>query len=574
MQQEGRTREHGWATRFLPILTWAPAYDRRWLRADVIAGITVATLVIPKALGYAGIANVPLEHGLYAAALGAIVYAIFGTARQIATGPSSSLAAVAGSALALSNIADPADQVAFIATVAVVVGILFVLIALFQLGWISQFVSRAVIVGFLSGAALDVTIGELKRLTGTTAKGDNSWQEFWSWLGGLDAIHGTTLLVGGTALAALVVLRIFARGLPGTLVVVAAGLILSPLLDLGDRGVALVGDVPRGVPTPVLPDVGLALDHFVAVGAASFAIVMIGFSQSAGYARMFATRHGYRIDINQESLAQGAANIGSGLFQGIPVSTSLSASSLNDRAGAKSQVASLVTGVITVVGMLTFATLISSLPTPVLGAIIIEAVIFGMLDIRELRRLFRIQRADFWIAIAALTGVLLSGVLTGILIGVVLSVGWLIRTVTSPAMPQLGRAPGTQVFQELDTYPDGEQYPGILIVRLEGSLFFATADALGDRLRELVLTSPTPIWGAVLDCQSITFSDSQGSAQLKELIGLANVRGIDVRLARVKPNVFALLERDGVVQQLGADHFSANVYAAVESLLATREVVH
>lgn len=574
MDQASGTRQSGRIARFVPILTWWPAYDRGWLRADVLAGLSVATLVVPKALGYAGIANVPIEHGLYAAGAGAILYAFFGTSRQIATGPSSSLAAVAGSALILAHIETPQDAVAFVSAIALIVGILFALIAVFKLGWISQFISRAVIVGFLSGAAISVTISELRRLTGTSAQGDNAWQTFFSWLRGLGDTHLLTLVVGSLSLAALVALRTFVPRLPGTLIVVAAGLVASLFFNLSDHGVALVGDVPRGLPAPQAPDLGLIRDHFVSIGTAAFAIVMIGFSQSAGYARMFATRHGYHIDINQESLAQGAANIGSGFFQGIPVSTSLSASSLNDHAGAKSQVASLVTGAVVILTMVALAPLISNLPAAVLGAVIIEAVIFGMLDIPELRRIYRVQRADFWIAIAALVGVLLSSVLAGIIIGVVLSVGWLIRTVTAPAMPVLGRAAGTHVFRELDTYPDGEQFPGILPLRLEGGLYFATADALGDRVRELVLTTKPPIWALVIDFQSINFIDSQGSAQIRELITLADERRLDLRLARVKPVVQSVLARDGVVAALGEERFNTDVNAAVQALLATRNGVH
>ena len=560
----------GWRQRaasLLPILRWAPNYDRTWLRADVIAGLTVAALVVPKSLGYAGIANVPIQHGLYAAAAGAIIYALFGTSRQIATNPSSSLAAVAASALVLSGVTGDDDSVAFVSAIALAAGLLFVLLTIFKMGWLSQFISRAVIVGFLCGAALDVTVGELSKLTGSEASGDNAWQEFWSWLRGLDDLHGTTLFVGVLALAALFGLRAAAPRLPGALVVVVAGLVASAVFDLGAEGVALVGDVPRGLPVPELPDADLIGDHASYIGAAAVAIVLIGFSQTAGDARAFAAKHRYQVDINQESLAQGASNLGAGLFQGIPVSTSLSSSSLNDRSGAKTQVASLVTGGVVVLTMLAFAPLFSDLPKPVLGAVIIDAVLLGMIDIPEFRRMFRVKRSDFYIAVAAVVGVLVTGVLGGVLVGVILSVGWLLYRVTSPPMPVLGRDREAHVFRELQEYPGDEQFPGTVVMTLGGGLYFVTAEALGDRIRELVASAEQRPAAIILDCGSIHFIDSQGSAQLKDAATTLAASGIGFRLARLRPNVREVLERDGVLELVGSDRVHGGLNEAVDAQL-------
>ena len=547
----------------LPIISWAPSYDRTWLRPDIIAGLTVAALVVPKSLGYAGIANVPIQHGLYAAAAGAILYALFGTSRQIATNPSSSLAAIAGSALILTGIVDEQVAVEFVAGIALLTGVLFLAMTIFKMGWISQFISRAVIVGFLFGAALDVTVGELNKLTGTSDDGDNAWQEFWSWVDGLGDLSRSTLFVGVLALVALFALRAVAPRLPGTLIVVVGGLLASTLFDLGDRGVELVGDVPRGLPAPSIPSLDVFLDNAVYMLIAAVGIVMVGFSQNAGYARAFAIKHHYRIDIDQESLAQGAANIGSGLFQGIPVATSLSSSSLNDHSGAKTQMASLVTGGVVVLTMLAFAPLFSDLPEPVLGAVIIEAVLMGMIDVPAMRRMFHVKRSDFWIAVAALVSVLLLGVLGGVIVGVILSVGWLVRTVTSPAMPLLGREHGTHIFREIDVYPDDEQFPGVIVFGIDSGLFFATSDALGDRFRELMLSGEQPTSAVVLDCRSVTFIDSQGSAQLGELIEYSRAQGITLVLARMRPQVIEILRRDGIMDQLGDDELFESVNDAV-----------
>ena len=302
---------------------------------------------------------------------------------------------------------------------------------------------------------------------------------------------------------------------------------------------------------------------------AAVGIVAIGFSQTAGDGRFFATKHGYRIDVNQETVAEGMANLGAGLIQGIPVSTSLSASSLSDSAGAKSAVASLTTGAVVVLTLILFAPLFSVLPKAVLGAVIIDAVIGGMIDIPEMRRLYRVKRFDFGIAVAAILGVLTLGVLAGIVIGVILSLGWLVHVTATPAMPVLGRVRGTHVFRELDAHPDDEQFPGILALRLDGGLFFVTADALGDRIREAGLAADPPLTAVVLDCQGIDFIDSQGSAKLGESVDLARGRDVTFRLARVKPAVMEVLARDGVLERIGADHIHLDVNEAVTAQLAS-----
>jgi SulP family sulfate permease len=450
----------------------------------------------------------------------------------------------------------------FVAMITLVSGVLFLLLAVLKMGWIAQFLSRAVVTGFLFGAAIDVVIGELPKLTGTKVTGSNPLQELWSWFGTLGDASLVTVVVGVAALMVVFGLRVIAPRIPGALVLVVGGLVASWLFDLGTHGVALVGDVPRGLPVPQVPDLHLLGDHAGTIAAAAVALVLIGFSQTAGDARTFAARHHYRIDINQESAAQGIANAGAGLFQGMPVSTSLSASSLNDHAGARTGLASLTSGVTVLLTLVVLAPVFSKLPKPVLAALIIEAVVMGMMDVPEMRRLARVQRFDFWIAIAAITATLLVGVLAGVIIGVGLSLIWLISVATRPHMPLLGREPGTQAFRELDEHPGDEQFPGIVVLRLDGGLFFATSDALEDRIREVAL-STSGITGIVLDCEGIDFIDSQGSAKMREILELTDQADAILRLARVKPAVRAVLERDGVLDRIGDDKTHGNVDQAV-----------
>jgi SulP family sulfate permease len=506
-----------------------------------------------------------VQNGLYAAAAGAIVYALFCTSRHISTGPSSSLAAVAGGAVLFAGVGG-AQAAQLVAAITLVTGGLFLLLAILHLGWIARFLSRAVVTGFLAGAAVDVVIGELPKLTGTSSSGDTAWGELASWLRGLGDASWTTLLVGLAALGLILGLRFFAPRVPGALVLVVAGLLATYLLDLGSHGVALVGPVPRGLPAPELPGIDVFRQHYSEIVIASVGLLLIGFSQTVGDARAFAVRHRYAIDVEQESVAQGMANLASGVFRGMPVSTSLSASSLNEAAGARSAVASLATGGFVILTLIALAPLFSKLPKAVLGAIIIDAVVFGMIDVSALKRLYVVKRFDFWIAMAAVVAVLSAGVLAGVLVGIALSLGWLVYVATAPGMPILGREPGTHAFRDLAENPADETFPGIVVVALDAGLFFATADALDERIRSLV-SNGQDVRAVVLDCEGVDFVDSQGAAKLQEILDFSASASIELRLARVKPAVARVLERDGVLGRIGESHVHSNVQRAVMSQL-------
>ena len=377
------------------------------------------------------------------------------------------------------------------------------------------------------------------------------------------------MLVGVVALAVIFGLRFVAPRVPGALVLVVGGLLATWLFDLEAHGVALVGPVPRGLPAPVLPGLDVFQQHYATILAAATGLLLIGFSQTAGDARAFAVRHRYRIDVNQESVAQGMANAASGVFQGMPVSTSLSASSLNESAGARTPVASLATGGLVLLTLVALAPLFSQLPKAVLAAIIIDAVVFGMIDIPELRRLYRVKRFDFWVAATAVVAVLSAGVLAGVVIGIVLSLAWLVYVATSPGMPLLGREPGTQVFRDVIENPDDETFPGIAVVRLDGGLFFATTEGLDERIRELSQRADPALRAVVLDLEGVDFVDSQGAAKLAEILDFAESVNIQLRLARVKPAVASVLRKDGLLERLGDDHVHGNVHRAVEEQIAT-----
>jgi len=374
--------------------------------------------------------------------------------------------------------------------------------------------------------------------------------------------------VGAAALAVILGLRFSAPRVPGALVLVVGGLIATPVFSLEAHGVALVGTVPRGLPTPGLPDLDVFRDHYSTILAAAAGLLLIGFSQTAGDARAFAARHRYRVDVDQESVAQGMANLAAGAFRGMPVSTSLSASSLNESAGARTPLASLVTGGLVLLTLIALAPLFSDLPKAVLAAIIIDAVVFGMIDIAGLRRLWGVKRFDFWVAAAAIVAVLSAGVLAGVVIGIALSLVWLVYVTTTPDMPLLGREPETHVFRDALEYPGDETFPGYAVVRLEGGLFFATAEALEERVRELADDADPPLRAVVLDMEGVDFVDSQGAATLAEIIDFVESAGIRLSLARVKPSVGRVLATDGVLERLGPDGVHDGINLAVEAQFA------
>ena len=393
--------------------------------------------------------------------------------------------------------------------------------------------------------------------------GRNSRRGFGGWA----ILSLVTLLVALVALAVILGLRFASPRIPGALVLVVGGLIASVVLDLGTHGVALVGPVPRGLPLPQVPSLEVVSQNVPTIAVAALALLLIGFSQTAGDAQAFATKHRYRIDLNQESVAQGMANVGAGVFQGMPVSTSLSASSLNESAGARTPIASLATGAIVLATLFLLAPLFSELPKAVLGAIIIDAVVFGMINVAEFRRLRRVKPFDFWIAIAAVIGVLSVGVLLGVVVGIVLSLLWLINVATRPSMPLLGRETGTHVYRDLDEYPDGETYPGVAVIRIDGGVFFATAAALDERVRAILGSQPD-LHSLVLDLEGVNFVDSQGAAKLSDIHELADASAVELRLARVKPDVSRVLAADGLIDRIGRDRIHGNVHRAVEAAKA------
>jgi high affinity sulfate transporter 1 len=549
--------------RYLPIVSWLPNYDRAWLKTDLIAGLSVWALMVPTSLGYAAISGVPVQYGLYAAAVGLIAFALFTTSKQVTQGPSSSTAAVLGAAVLTVASAGSDEAVAIAAAIVLTTGILYLIMYLFKLGWISEFLSSSVLTGFTFGVAINVAAGELFKVTGTESTGTNTWTKLWAWITSLPEANLTTLVVGVAALLVVFGIKIFAPKVPGALVTVALGIAATVLFNLGDFGVELIGEVPRGLPSFTLPDLGMIMDNLALIVGSAIGLLLIGFSVTTAAVREYASKHNYRIDINQELLAQGMSNISSGLFQGIYDNGSLSKSPVNDQAGAKSQVSNLAQALLILLTLIFLAPLFSDLPEAVLGAVIIEAVVMGMMDVPEMRRIYRVKRFEFWISIAALLGVLTFGILQGVVIGVVLSMIWLVAVSALPKIPELGRKTGTLSYLDLDDYPDAQTIPGLSILRFDGGLFFVNADALGDRIREVNTQADPPLNGVILDMEGVNFIDVEGADIIKKIAQAGAAHNVDLHLAHLKTVVKNILERDGVINIVGSDHIHDRVAAAV-----------
>ena len=557
-------KKTGLLVRFVPILHWMPRYHKAWLTGDVVAGLSVWALMVPQSLGYAAISGVPVQYGLYAAAIALIVYAIFGSSRHVVTGPSSTIAAVTGAAVLSVAKAGSSEAVALVAAITMLAGFLYIILSILRMGWVSNFLAESVLVGFVFGIGIDVAVGQLKHLTGTHVTGESVWQKLASWIGSLPQISTTTLVVGVVALVILFALKICAPRVPGALVTLVLGIAASAIFNLADQGVTVVGKVPRGLPIPILPDISLITKNFDLILTGAIGVLLVGFSESLAAARQYASKYHYEIDINQEMLAQGMANVSSGIFQGINVAGSLSKSSVNDVSGAKSEMASLAQGVFVLLTLLILAPLFADLPEAVLGAIVIQAVVTGLMDVKAMKRIYRLNRTEFWVGLIALLGVLTFGTLQGVLIGLFLSLLVLVARSSKPNIPVLGRSPGTDVFHSLDQYPDSETYPGLVIIRFDGPLYFATANALRDKVRAVTTDTDPPVTMVLIDMEGVNYLDLEGSDMLKEIAENMKSAGVEIHLTRVKHDVMEMLMQDGVDRTIGRDHIHSKVFEAVE----------
>lgn len=550
--------------KWLPITSWLPDYERSWLRPDLVAGLTVWALLVPEAMAYADLAGMPPETGLYAA-LGAIVaYAIFGTSRQLFVGPSSTVAILSLSTV--GAVATTDNVIDLTIALALLVGVLSIAAGLFRLGFISVFMSKPVLTGFMFGLGLTVAVGQLPKLFGVEGGSGNFFQKLWAVVEELPDADARTTVIGVTSLAVLLAGRyIFGHGVPMALIVVFVSILLSNLLDWSALDVHVIGEIPASVPSLTLPDVELGDVRDLLPGA--LGIVLIGFAESYGAAQNYARKHGDDIDASQELIALGASNVGAGLLGGFTVDGSLSRTAAADDAGAKSQMAMLICGVITFVTILAFTPVFEELPEAVLGAVVISAV-WGTFNVAEMRRVWRSNRLDFAAALIALLGVITIDLLPGLLIAVMMSFILVIYRASRPPMPKLEQIPGGP-YVDADRWRT-EPIPGILVVRFDAPLIFAGAEALEQRVDELVDEARAdeaapPLLAVVLDLESVSDIDTDGADALRAIHDELTARDISLLIARLNRPGRAALVRAGVYDRIGEEHFFLSVRTAVNS---------
>ena len=557
--------------RYVPILSWLPAYDRSWLRFDVIAGLTLWGLVVPEGMAYAGIAGMPPQAGLYTLVVSLLVYALFGTSRHLSVGGTSATAALLASSVAAALVAsafatasDPQAYPAYAAAFVLVTGLVFLVAGIARLGFITQFLSKPVMDGFVVGLAAFVAVGQLNKLLGVEKPEGNTIEKLVGIVRELPEANPTTLAVGALALAALFFLPRLSKRLPSGLVVLFGAIALSSVLDLAGRGVEVVGALPQGLPTPALPVV--PLEDYLGMVLPAIGVLLVAFSESLGVAHEFAEKHGYEVDSDQELNAHAVVNLGSALFGGLLAAGSMSSSAVKEGAGARSQVANLVAWAATIVTLMFLTPVFTSLPEAVLGALIIHAV-WHILSSRKLLKLRQEAPVEVWFGVLALAGVVFIDVLQGMMIGLLVSLAFVVYRSSRPHLSSLGRVPGVAgVYADLTRHPESEPVPGVLIVRLDAPMYYANALTARDRLKAMFREATPPPRAVVFDAEGQDELDITSAQVLKGLVEELRRNGLAVAFASVHAPVLERARETGLLEAAGDGMIFATVDLAVRAL--------
>jgi sulfate permease, SulP family len=561
--------------RFIPILSWLPHYDRSWLTVDIIAGLTLWGLVVPEAMAYAGIAGLPPQAGLYTLLAALFVYALLGTSRHLVVQATSATAALLASAVAAAlvataaaNASDPATYQAYASAFVLVTGLVFLVAGLAKLGFITQFLSKPVMDGFVMGLAIFVAVGQLNKLFGVEKPEGNTVEKLLGIIQELPEANWIAFAVGAVALALLFLLPRWNKKIPAGLVVLFGAIGLSAVLDLnGNYGVEIVGTLPQGLPTLTFPQVPITT--YLAMVLPAMGVLLVAYSEALGVAHEFAEKHGYEVDADQELNAHAAANLVSALFGGMLAAGSMSASAVKEGAGARSQVTNLVTWVVTIITVLFLTPLFTTLPEAVLAALIIHAV-WHIIASRKLQKLRQASRVEFWFGVLALAGVLFIDVLQGMIIGVVASLVFVIYKTSRPHVSSLGRVPGVPgAYSDLGRHPENSPVPGVLIVRVDAQLYYANALTVRDDVKTMIAELASPPRAVILDAVAWDEIDVTSTDVLKSLVKDLRGNGIDVYWAEVHAPVLEYGRQTGLLDAIGEDHVYPTVDAAVRAIEPT-----
>jgi high affinity sulfate transporter 1 len=553
-----------WIEKLLPGLAALRSYDFSWFRYDFVAGLSVAAVAVPIAIAYSQLAGVPPAHGLYASILPLIAYALLGSSRQLIMAPDAATCSiVAATVLPLAG-QDPARYVSLSMALALMTGAFCIAAGLGRLGFLTNFLARPILTGYLNGIALSIITGQLGRLFGLSLAPAGFFRLIAEFVKKLGQTHVPTLIVGLSLFAILRVLKRISPKIPGPLVAVALGIAAARIFDLGGRGVALLGTIPAGLPAPTIPTVRESDLVPLALGAAGLAL--ISFNSAMVTARSFAVKNRYEIDSNQEFIALGVADIGAGLLQGFAVSGADSRTAVNDSVGGKSQVTSLVTAAVLVLVLLFFTVPLALLPIAALSAILVNSAL-GLFDVKGLVRLKRIYPQEFGLALITLLGVITVGVLPGVVVAVGVALVEVLAKASHPHDALLGRVPGMNIFVNVATHPEAQTVPGLVIYRFDAALLFFNADHFKTRVRVVVAEAATKPQFVVLDAETMPLVDTTGAASLVELSEELADRDITVSVAAAKAPVRLILDRTGASERIGSERLYPTVASAVEGLL-------
>jgi high affinity sulfate transporter 1 len=544
--------------RLVPGLAVLHEYRLTWLRGDVLAGLTVAAYLVPQVMAYAGLAGLPPVTGLWATLAPLVLYAFLGSSRHLSVGPESTTALMTVAVVAPLAGGNPSRYAALAAALAVVVGLLCLMAFAARLGFLAELLSKPILVGYLAGVAVTMIVGQLGKLTGVPVTGDGIPGELASFVAHLSRMHLDTAFLAAAVLSLLFLGHWRFPRLPTPLFVVLLATAAVVVFDLQRYGIAVVGAVPQGLPTPVLPDIGDLRDLLLpAVG-----VLVVGYTDTVLTARAFATRGGYPVDANQELLALGAANLGAGLLRGFPISSSGSRTALGVAGGARSQVYSLV-ALAGVVAVLLFAgPMLARFPTAALGAIVVYAAT-RLIDLAGFRRLAAFRRSELLLALAALAGVLVFDILYGVLLAIGLSVAEMLHRVARPHDAVQGFVPGLAGMHDIDDYPEASTVPGLLVYRYDSPLFFANAEDFRRRALAAVAGQREPVVWFVLNVEANVEVDMTGLDALESLRAELTGRGVVFALARVKQDLLVALDAYGLTAAIGPERIFPTLPTAV-----------
>jgi high affinity sulfate transporter 1 len=556
---------------WLPGLDTLRRYETAWLPHDIFAGIVLATMLVPVGIAYAVASGLPGIYGLYATIVPLLVYALFGPSRILVLGPDSALAGVILGVVTPLSGGDPLRAATLAGMMAIVSGMVCILAGIVRLGFVTELLSKPIRYGYMNGIALTVLISQLPKLFGFSIESEGPLRSLWAIASAI--LEGRTNWVAfGIGLATLIVILLLknSKRMPGILIAVVGATVVVGALDLGALyGVRVLGPLPEGLPGFVVPWIGYGDIFPVLIGGC--AIALVSFADTSVLSRAYAARLGSRVDANQEMVGLGAANLATGFFQGFPISSSSSRTPVAEAAGACTQLTSVVGALAIALLLLAAPNLLRHLPTAALAAVVIAAAI-GLIEVADLKRIYRIQRWEFWLAIVCFVGVAVLGVIPGIGLAIGIAIAEFLWDAWRPHSAVLGRAHGVKGYHDITRYPDARRIPGLVLFRWDAPLFFANAEFFKERVLDAVATSPPPVRWLVVAAEPVTSVDVTACDMVAELDQALHAQGIELCFAELKDPVKDKLKRFGLFEQLGENYFFPTIGVAVSHYLETNNV--